>query len=360
MSDISLLPGELRDEEKKEQSHFPSPISEAGLKMHVPAEMADEDIEIIEVDEGDLAAVLSDEPFMTRLTYQISLFFDQLKEKFFHKPEAAASAKVPPQFFKPPKPGLVTTPAAAGKPGEPAKAVVGATSKARIMPSTEVPRRVRVIRRIRKPVRISLASQEILEELSVDVSKRKWTMSVCLALFLALIGGGYVLLRQNLGVAQAHLAEVDGQMASTKRQVDVRLKDWSKYQDLEERLRILSHALDHHIISSRLFDFLERSTMPSVRYVSVAWADDGRLMLDVETDTYEHAAGQLLAMKQNPDVVSAEASSFASTRDEKLHKVTSVTFQLQLKLKASIMMGPAVQTDVVNASAATTTAQQNP
>ena len=73
MSDISLLPEEMRGKEKAEESKPQSaPVAESGLKMHVPSMEVDEDIEIIEVDEGDLAAVLSEEPFMTKFTYRLS------------------------------------------------------------------------------------------------------------------------------------------------------------------------------------------------------------------------------------------------------------------------------------------------
>lgn len=355
MSNVSLLPEDLREKEKKSE-HAPSPQNEAesDLKMHVPQETADEDIEIIEVDEGDLAAVLSDEPFMTRLTYKISLLIDQAREKFLHSPRTSAPpAKAPPQFFKPPKTGLVTATAAPGKPGEAPKPGSAAGQKARIMPSTEVPRRVRVIRRIRKPVRISLASADILQELSVDVVRRKWTMALVVSSLLILIGAGYYLLTQRVQAAQAQLATVDSQLGLAKNEVNDRLKDWSQYQDLEERLRILSSELNSHIISSRLFTFLEQNTLPSVRYKSASWSDDGKLALDVVTDTFEHAAGQVMVMKSNPDIKKVTAATFGSERDEKTRKITSVTFQLQVELKPGIFTGPAIRTDMVQATSST-------
>ena len=353
MSDVTLLPEDLREKEKKnEQASTPQQGAEANLKMHVPQEASDEDIEIIEVDEGDLAAVLSDEPFMTRFTYKVSLWIDQIREKLLHAPRTSAPpAKAPPQFFKPPKTGLVTATTTGGKPGEASKPGLAVGQKARIMPSTEVPRRVRVIRRIRKPVRISLASADVLQELSVDVSRRKWTLSLTLASLLILIGAGYYLLQQRVQIAQAQLSTVDSQLSSAQNEVNNTLKDWSQFQDLEERLRILSSALNSHIISSRLFNFLEENTMPSVRYKSASWSDDGKLSLDVVTDTFEHAAGQVMVMKNNPDITKVTAASFSSERDDKTGKITAVTFQLQLELKKGIFTGPAIRTDMVqNAS----------
>jgi hypothetical protein len=355
MSNVSLLPENLREKEKKSENiSAPQNGAEMDLKMHVPQEASDEDIEIIEVDEGDLAAVLSDEPFMTRFTYKVSLFIDQLREKMLHTPRTSAPpAKTPPQFFKPPKTGLVTaTGAIPGKPGETPKTGV-AGQKARIMPSTEVPRRVRVIRRIRKPVRISLASPDILQELSVDVARRKWTLSLTLFSLVTLIGTGYYLLHQRIQTAQAQLATVDSQLGLAQNEVDNKLKDWSQFQDLEERLRILSTELNSHIISSRLFSFLEANTLPSVRYKSASWADDGKLSLDVVTDTFEHAAGQVMIMKNNPDVKTVSAASFSSERDDKTRKIMAVTFQLQLELKPGIFAGPAVRTDMLQSASST-------
>lgn len=76
MSEPSFLPENLRSKEQALQKKAGAAAAEPGvLKMHIPASTADEDIEIIEVDESDLGAILADEPFFTRLSYRLSLPF---------------------------------------------------------------------------------------------------------------------------------------------------------------------------------------------------------------------------------------------------------------------------------------------
>lgn len=376
MSDISLLPEDMRGKERIEENKpRPAPSTEAGLAMHVPSVEADEDIEIIEVDEGDLAAVLSEEPFMTRLTYRLSLLVDQLRGRFTKSQEAAAPAKVPPQFFKPPRPGLVTTPGAGpsassgtaptgGLPGKPmpgaplasGKPVVpGGGAKARIMPQTNVPRRVRVIRRIRKPVRVSLIPPEDLIVFSVDVGKRKWTLGLFVLFFTILITGGYFLISRQTALASSRLMEAREQNAQIQAQITEQLTKWGTYEDLEARLQILDTQLNKHIVVTRLFEFLEGATLPNVTYQNAVWsASDNKLSLDVTASSYDATAQQVMVFEKQPLVVSVDASGFTAEKDAETRELKSVKFSLMVELKPNAFVGPAVIQTASDAAASST------
>ena len=107
------------------------------------------------------------------------------------------------------------------------------------MPQANVPRRVRVIRRIRKPVRVSLIPPEDLIVFSVNVGRRKWTLGIFLFFFIALIVGGYVFISKQTVVASGRLAEARAQNVAVQDQIAERLEKWSTYEDLEARLRML-------------------------------------------------------------------------------------------------------------------------
>ncbi len=342
MPDISLLPEEMRGKEEevrtgKKPAEQKQP---GGLKMHVPDAVVDEDIEIIEVDEGDLAAVLSEEPFMTRMTYKLSLGVDKIKTQLFGKKEEAPPAKLPPQFFKPPKPGLVTKPP---KPGEPVKPGVPGKPTARIMPQGEAPRRVRVIKRVRKPVRVSLISAEELATFSIDVGRRKWTLLVFTALFLAIIGGGYYLLSDRIDDSRSRLSDVEMRLAAENMNISKQLEAWSEYEDLEVRLGILDDVLNKHIVISRLFDFLEIHTLPTVSYQSANWSEGGDLSLDVIADSFDSAARQLLVYEDSEVVKRVDATSFAAQVSGETGEVEEVTFQLTVGLDPATLRGPLIE-----------------
>lgn len=319
-----------------------------GLAMHIPETTADEDIEIIEVDEGDLAAVLSDEPFMTRFTYKLSAAIDKLKDQLFSKKDEAPPAKLPPQFFKPPKPGLVTkatlvTPGAKpeAKPRAPGDRVPG-KPKAQITPYKGVPRRVRVIRRVKKPVRVSLISAEELASLNIDVGKRKWTFAVVTFVFAAIIGAGYYLITMRMEESHMRLSDVHQQLEETRTIIIEQQDTWSQYEDLQDRLTVLDDVLNEHVVISRMFDFLELRTLPSVAYRTAAWSTDGDLILDVIANSYDSAARQLIAFERSDTVVKVEATSFTAqtTGGEDGVQTTEVNFQLIVELDMDSLRGP--------------------
>jgi hypothetical protein len=404
MSDISLLPEEMRGkEELKKDAKQPAGESGAGgLRMHVPEAEADEDIEIIEVDEGDLASVLADEPLMTRLTYKLSSAIDRIRGEIFSKKDVAPPAKVPPQFFKPPKPGLVSkpgapalgqartlgmpqtpsrplmaggtgvptmmggAPASAARVGKPGEQKSSGVPRARIMPQADVPRRVRVIRRVRKPVLVSLISSRELAALTVDVSKRKWTLSVVVVVFAVTLTGARIFLNGQVAAAKDRRASVQTELASTRAETDKRLKTWSLYEDLQNRLELLDGALKRHIIVTRLFDFLETRTLPTVSYRSASWSSEGNLSLDIVTDSFESAARQLVAFKESRAVKKAEATSFAisggtAAAEGQQAAPATVSFQIVLELDPMVFQNPALTpADAVPVTAAATGTPSNP
>jgi hypothetical protein len=357
MSDISYLPEDLRSTEASVQKQKPATpsVDAAVLKMHIPASTADEDIEIIEVDESELGAILADEPFFTRFSYQLSAAFDSLKQKMMPR-SGTPPAKLPPQFFSPPKSGLVTaaerTGAASGAGGE---ASSSTKSRARITPMSDVPRRVRVIRRVRKPVRISLLSAEDLLALQVNVPNRKWTLAVTTVLFLFVIGGGHWLLTARVQEADAQLASLNQELAVAREEIHTKETAWFAYRDLERRLMALKTLLDSHVVMTRALDFLEKNTMPEVYYQSATLSTDGLISLDVVADSFESAARQLVTLERHPAVRSAEALSFTALKEPEsglpspsapsvdTSQNTSVGFQLIVQIDPKILRGPLLQ-----------------
>jgi hypothetical protein len=347
MSDISLLPEGLRGNEQAPKvgtPPTPSLTAPGDLKMHVPSSvMADEDIEIIEVDESDLGAILADEPLFTRLSYQASAFLDSVKEKLFENKAAAPPPKLPPQFFSPPKTGgLVTKPGSPAAPGAAAgpaaasataAAGAGAHSRVRITPQAEVPRRVRVIRRVRKPVRVSLISSEDVLAYRADVPRRKWTLVICILLFSSIIGGGYWLLNQRVQDAQKALNELQVKIVAVESDVATNETTWNSYRDLQRRLTILNGLLNQHTVITRFFDFLEQWTLPEVTYQNASFSPGGSVSLSVTAPSYAAAARQIVAFQRSPLVQQVQANSFSSGGGD-------VSFQMSLIIDSKSFHGP--------------------
>lgn len=358
MSDeISLLPEGLRGKEQ-ELKKVEVPQAAAELKFSMPQEEG-EDIEVIEVDEGEIEQVLANEPLLSRVAYKVTTFLDGVKSKFFQPQLPPPPPKLPPQFFAPPAAKPISAPSvtagatgpkpvpAAGMAGSPVPLAAtgapepglkplqasGAKAKAQIMPSTTVPRRVRVIKRVRKPLRVSFVSDEELKLLHIDIPKRRFTFITAVVFFALLIGGGYALLQSQLQGAGEGLRTAKAQTAEVQKQITEKQATWSAFQDLEPRLKSLVTLLDQHVSPTNLLGMIEKNTLPTVSYGSFSLTPDGKVSLAVMADSLESAAGQIVAFEQSGFIKKVDASAYSvSYKDPLSIKPDSVTFQVSLTL----------------------------
>lgn len=352
MSDeISLLPEELRKKEEVLKHTSPPPPEAKGqdLRFSVPKEEG-EDIEVIEIDEGEVDQVLESEPPLTRFIYKVSAAFDDMRQKLFQPRAVEPPPKLPPQFFTPPPkkplPGAPPTAAAVGAP-TPAPAVgaaalaAGEKPKARVVPFEKVPRRVRVIKRIRKPVRVSFVSEEDLRLMRVDIPKRRFTFITVTILFAVLLGGSWYLLDQQKQAAASELSKADKQLGDLRRAVQEKQAAWTSFQDLEPRLKALAGLLRQHVSANRLLESIETYTLPTVAYQSMSLSADRRVTLLVVADSFETAAGQVATFQKAPFVKKIEAAGYTATYDPPDSYVPkSVEFQAVLTLSDDALVAP--------------------
>ncbi|MCC7357432.1 hypothetical protein IT408_02900 [Candidatus Uhrbacteria bacterium] len=345
MSDsISFLPEDLRKkEETQRQQQKTTPNGASDLKFSIP-KIEQEDIEVIEIDEGEIEQVLANEPLIARIVYRAVNFFDEVRSKLFSRPEAEPIQKLPPQFFTPPsakattptitkKEDITATGASTTISSNIAKPPMGAlTTKARIVPMASAPRRVRVIKRVRKPVRVSFVSGEELRLMHIDIPKRRFTLIAITVMFCVLMGGGWYVLRQSQMQAFAHKQQAEAQLSDVRTQIQTRQKTWNDFQDLEPRLKALSGLLAVHISPTKLLTLIEDKTLPSVSYSSFSMTADGRVQLAVSADTIPSAARQIRSFQKSGFVKSMETGSYNVVYEGTDLTPKSVQFQLNLLL----------------------------
>jgi len=360
MTDISLLPQDFRDKEeelKKQQSIEQPPAVDSS--MHVPKEEA-EDIEVIEVEEGEVEQVLSNEPFLTKMIYKAGVWFENMRDKLFkpHKPEPPP--KAPPQFFAPPKKAVISVQSTAVSPkpmtsqplvkppaplgptpavpqtsaAKPAAAPL-TQPKARIIPSAATPRKVRIIKRTRKPVHVSLLDEELVRQMQVNIPKRKFTLAFLTVFFAAVFVAAFFLLDQQRANASADQQAANQEMQSLKGQIKDMQGKWATFQDLEPRLMALNDLMDHHVSILNVLKFLEQRTLTDVSYSGFLLDSGGQVHLNVTAPTYQAAARQLMIFKDSPEVKSIDANSFTYLSDG---KGANVTFPLTLQLQTQALL----------------------
>jgi len=362
--EISLLPEGLRGKEQ-ELKKAEAPQSAPELKFSMPSEEG-EDIEVIEVDEGEIEQVLASEPLLTRVAYKVTTFLDGLKAKLFQPNLPPPPPKLPPQFFAPPpaKPigapiaapgisGPKPVPAAGGsvpvaaKTGAPTPGLqplaAGTKPKAQIMPATTAPRRVRVIRRVRKPLRVSFVSDEDLKLLHIDIPKRRFTFITAVIFFSLLIGGGYALLRVQLQGANDGLRAAKARMSDIQQQITQKQGTWTTFQDLEPRLKALVLLLNEHVSPTYLLSLIEKNTLPTVSYSSFSLTPDGKVTLAVTADSLEAAAGQVATFQKAGFITKVDAPAYVvGYPNQDAPKPDNVTFQVSLSLSDTALRPPAL------------------
>ncbi len=322
MSDISLLPEELRQKEEALKKSIPSASTRPSeLKFSSPLEEG-EDVEVIEIDEGDVSQVLAGEPFLTKLIFRITSFFQELTQKVFQPYVEEPAPKQPPQFFKPPS---VTSDELA-------------QTKVRVVPSEKAPKRVRVIKRVRKPVRVSFVSEEQQELLRVNLPKRRFTFVALTLFFLVLLTGGAVVLSRLQRAASSERAVADAQITDVRTDIAEKQKVWALFQDLEPKLRALLSLLDAHMSPTRLLEQIERTTLPTVRYELFTLTPDRKVSLGVVTNSFESAAAQIVAFERSGFVTKVDATGYtAKYEHEGIAVPSSVQFQMTLTLSDTAM-----------------------
>ena len=373
--DISLLPDSFRvQEEKLKKGNIPEQASEEQVSMHIPQDEG-EDIEIIEVDEGEVDQMLMNEPLYSRLYYKASLWFDAFKDQLFKPHAAEPPAKVPPHFFEPPvKPPLISfvkataTAPVIGIPAPVASKIVGqpmsqtsvpapapkqipvqtslpAKPKAKIIPSGATPRRVRIIKRVRKSLNVSFLDQQLMYEMQVNVPKRRFTLIFLTVLFVIVFTGSFFLLDNIQARASQEYGIANQNLNGLKDKTSVEQGKWLTFSDLEPRLMALNGLMDKHVSVSRVLDFLEKDTLSNVSLSNFGLDGAGKLSVSAQAPDLSSVARQLMVLRQAPELSSVQASSFNIDASKKKE---SVVFQLEMQFKPSAMLSasdPALQID---------------
>ncbi len=340
MADISFLPSSYKEQEDEIKKDSLKTASNEPVSMHVP-ETEEEDVEIIEVDASEVDQLLIGEPIYTRLYYRASLFIDNLKTKYLEPRPLEAPAKTPPQFFKAPDktkpaPGITPAPSPTASISAPSPGRTGekpGVAKAKIRPAPMRPvtgKRVRIIKRVRKPLEVSLLDEGMMRDLHINIPKRKFTLVFLTVLFTAVFAGAFLLIDNAIAQAVADQSVVQESLNQTNKKLNEEQAKWRAFQDLEPRLLTLSALLETHTSVNKVLSFLEEITLQDVSYGSFMMNEDGRINLSVTAVSFEAAAAQMLAYENSPYVQSAEANAFAISKES---GVGRVSFQLVLLLK---------------------------
>lgn len=185
-------------------------------------------------------------------------------------------------------------------------------------------------------LRVSLMPSDLEGNKQVDAGRRLLILALVLVVETALILGAYFMVNQTASSRTDKrdelLAKVDALSKSIAKQ-EAAAKDVVAYQ---QQVAAAGETLDKHIYWSSFYAFIEKKTIPSVKYLNFSGdADSGTVTLDAIGLTYRDVAEQIVQFREEANVIDVRTSS-ASARVSDTGEVTGVSFTLVLKLKPEV------------------------
>jgi Tfp pilus assembly protein PilN len=193
--------------------------------------------------------------------------------------------------------------------------------------------RVRVIKRVRKPVRVSFVSEDDLRAQHIDIPRRRFTLVIAVLLCGVLVGGGYFLLKTQFDAAIYSLTQAQAQLSDVQTQITEKQKAWSQFQNLEPRLKTLSNLLERHTSPDHVLRLIEETTLPTVVYTSFSLTSDRTVSMSVVADSLESAAQQTVVLQNAPFVQKATIGGYSIQYGSDPTVPKAVTFQASLILR---------------------------
>lgn len=110
---------------------------------------------------------------------------------------------------------------------------------------------------------------------------------------------------------------------------------------IQDRVKIVRQLLDHHIYWTKFFETLQKHTLKDVYYVNFAMTGQDRLVISAVAKDYESIAKQLVAFEEANDFiknVKIDALSANIDSEEGLYK--GVNFNINLEFQPGVFLTP--------------------
>ncbi len=209
-------------------------------------------------------------------------------------------------------------------------------------------------------LRVSLMPSELEGKKQADPGKRLLALALVLVIETAVILGAYFYVNKTLSSRTGNRDELVAKVEALAKSIakeEAAAKDVVAYQ---AQVAAAGEALDRRVSWSSFFAFLEKKTIPSVKYLNFSGdADTGTVTVDAVGLTYRDVAEQIVQFREDPNVADVRTSS-ASARVNETGEVTGVSFTLVLRLKPEVWKKVAGSVTAVPAATASPTPNPAP
>ena len=282
MSDINLLPEELRSEEEKELTKGSLPQGSAPV-FHLPqAEVAALPVipapSVVPLKEAADLTVLPNSP----LTLS--------KEEYFKAPPLVKRQEIkqrPPALPK--KQGFL---------GKLFSQKIEPGKKKKLLPDALATKEV--------DVNLIPAGFHLLPSKTIYTRLVLWALAAFLLVALGLAGA--IFYERNLKKQQS---AVDEQLTNSQERFEALKGKERELTALNDRLLLVKDLFGQHLYWTKFFGVLEKITVPEVYYTKITAAADGSVSLSAFGENYLALARQYLAYQQAADVLEANIAGIS-------------------------------------------------
>jgi hypothetical protein len=209
-------------------------------------------------------------------------------------------------------------------------------------------------------LRVSLMPSDLEGAARPNLGWRLLVFTVVVVAETAVIGGLYYLTSQTVTAATAKRDAVLADIDSADKSVASRQATIADAADYAYQVADAGATLDAHLYWTDFFAFLEKRTLPDVTYANFSGdAGSGTVTLEADATSYRDAAEQIVALREDPSVISVLSDAAAAKVDEK-GNVLGVSFTMVVKCKPEVWMMPQTGAESATTGTATTSAPAAP
>lgn len=178
---------------------------------------------------------------------------------------------------------------------------------------------------------IELIPKEIRKE--YKSKKQLFILGASIFFFLLVFLGGFINVRLYQKLKEEKLKDVQSKLETTIREIDNLKTEKDEALVLQKKFGEIKNLLERHIYWTKLFSILERLTVDTVNYNSIAGSNDGRVKLSAQGENYLSVARQLLAFQEAKEVKEAEIKGANKDEEGKISFKIDLTFKEEAFLK---------------------------
>lgn len=187
---------------------------------------------------------------------------------------------------------------------------------------------------------VDLIPEEMSKHPELELSKKLFISGMIILLSVVLVGAVYLGITWYQLNVNNKLEELTTEIAGLEKEVAVYENKKDAAVSLQKRLTVIRGILDSHLYWTNFFELLENNTIPEVYYTNFSMAGTERVVLSAVGRDYESVAKQLVVFQQATDFVVEARVDAASANLDEVGDYESVDFNISLVFKPGVFKKP--------------------